>query len=83
MRQEQHAHGERLTGTQKHAGLAQQILRDSGLDAAVAALAVSSNGTAMREAAEAVRVVKDFVFGTAVQGRNEADSAFVLRAQVE
>ncbi len=87
LREEQHAHGERLPGTQKHARLAQQeIARNRGLDAdAVAALAVSGNGAAMREAAESGQgKAKDFVFGTAVQGRNEADSAgFVLEAGVE
>ena len=75
------------SGRKDNAGLAQQVIaRDGGLDAnSVAALAVGGDGAAMREAAEGgERQAKDFVIGTAVQGRNEADSAgFVLETGVE
>jgi len=78
---EEHAHRQRLAGTKRVAGLCKKIVaRDGGLDTdSIAAFAVGGNGATVGEAAERGQgETQDFVFGTAVQGRNEADTAGVM-----
>ncbi|HEX8892358.1 MAG TPA: hypothetical protein VF783_03490, partial [Terriglobales bacterium] len=82
--EKQHAYGQGLARTQEMLALGKQIIaRNRSLNTdTVTALAVSSDGAAMREAAQCCKCEpEDFVLGTAVQGRNESNPAgFVIKA---
>jgi hypothetical protein len=86
LREEQHAYRKWLARTQEKPGLAEKkITRNGSLNAnAVATLAVGGDRAAMRKAAQRRQCEsKDFVLGTAVQGRNESDPAgFMVKAGI-